>query len=495
MAPDSTVAIFIVLAVSYLIAWWSIRHYRQRMVHIHLFGGNTPVLGLSSNVGAIVSMAIAFTALLSGGFVFGWQILFPIAAGGAAGLAVIIRFSNRADTVESRGESVSGDHRWGISYLALLADDREKSFLLFYGVAIVFYAAMLATELAVLRGLLHFFVPLPELELGLLLLVILVVCCSYVFLGGFRGVLMTDYFQLLVVIALFGASGSRVLPTRIAGALPSMSDAAIRWTPVTLTLLHLGVFIGAFGWALANVDQWNRTIGTLTHPLGERTLKWSALITFSIATVPVIVGSAALKAGLPRSVGNAASLHLLQKLWASGNTTFRFIFVMALTCAALTTLNTYIISIEQLYYEFTIRMNATETADQEGIRLIASWKENRLVASIAVAVSYLGSFAITERSVYAVGVTALCGYLFFVPALLSETVRKRCSLRKRTADAKSLLTTILVTPLTALFLDRVVGTISVHLYLIPVAIAMAAGIAYVFSFVFRPGRKVLAWKN
>src|ERR1700745_3481625 len=111
-----------------------------------------------------------------------------------------------------------------------------------------------------------------------------------------------------------------------------MSDAAIHWTPITLVLLHLGVFIGSFGWALANIDQWNRTIGTLKFPTGDQTLKLSALITFVVAIVPVLVGSAALKTTLPRNVGNAASLHLLQTLWASGNTTSRFIFVMALTC-------------------------------------------------------------------------------------------------------------------------------------------------------------------
>lgn len=473
MGEGSVGAVFFVLLTSYVIAWRTAPESRESPVEEHLYGGNTPVLGLSSSVGAIVSMAVAFTALLSAGFVFGWQVLLSMGAGGAAGLKTLAIFARRPTTRRALDHSAEQENRYGASYLAILGSGRRGSFLFFYAVAIIFYQGMLATELAVLRKFLHFFIPMGSVELALLLAVIVIVCYSYVFLGGFRGVLTTDYFQLLVVVAFMALVAAQVVREGGVPRIPSMTVAAITWTPVRLTLLHVGVFMGAFGWGLANLDQWYRTIGTLPIVTAMRTLRYAAVITYTIAIAPVLAGSAALLSGLPRAVGNAASLHLLGQMWTAGDATLKFVLVMALTCAALTTLNTYIISTEQLYYEFSIRLVAP-THRLYVLEFLLKWKQIRAVALFALAVAYVASFAISDDMVYAVGVGALCGFIFFVPALLSATLGSATSASSRSQrDVGVLLASLILAPLLLALFRRYVGEISTHLYLLPAAIGCA----------------------
>jgi hypothetical protein len=113
VTQGAVLAVFVVLVSSYAIAWWCARHERAPTVHRYLFAGNSLVLGLSSSIGSIVSMAIAFTALLSAGFVFGWQIIFPILAGGAAGLWAVFRFISLPEIAAARAASGEEETRYG----------------------------------------------------------------------------------------------------------------------------------------------------------------------------------------------------------------------------------------------------------------------------------------------------------------------------------------------------------------------------------------------
>jgi Na+/proline symporter len=479
MTQGATLAVFVVLVSSYAIAWWSARHERAPAVHQYLYAGNSLVLGVSSSIGSIVSMAIAFTALLSAGFVFGWQILFSILGGGAAGLWALFRFIGTPQIANARETAVRDDREFGASYLAILADQRGLPFLTFFWVAILFYHAMIATELAVLRGFLRFFTELPELELAVLLAMIALVCFSYVFIGGFRGVLVTDYFQLLVVIAFLGLLVAKFCLGPITLSVPSMTTAAIRWTPRTLVLLHVGVFVGTFAWVLANVDQWLRTVGTLSPPDANKALRIAAVVTFVAAIVPILVGSSALVHGLAPTVGNEASLHLSLALWRTGGTTLQFVFVSALTCAALTTLNTYIISIQQLYYEFTVRMVA-ETHRQYIAEWLLKWRGVRLVGFLSLALAFMISFGISARMVYAVGVGALCGFVFFVPVVIYELVPRahRFFRARGSFEARALVVSLVIFLPVLEFLRARVGAISVHLYLLPLGAACAAAFSF-----------------
>jgi len=479
VTAGSSAAIFLVVVASYIIAWWSSRRERDARVTTYLFGGNSASLGLSSSIGTIISMAVGFTALLSAGFVFGWQILFSILPGGAAGLWVILRFVDAPIIRAGRNRAFATKWKYGATHLAFLSMHRAKSFLLYYAVAMIFYAAMLATEVAVLRGAFRFFLNVDENQVTLLTLSVLVVCISYVYIGGFRGVLVTDYFQLLVVIAFIGSVLPHVLRRELFEAIPPPTVAAIQWTRPSLVLLHIGAFCGAFAWTAGNLDQWLRTMGTLRDPTAKKTLRFAATVIYLCAILPVLAGSVALASGLPPSLGNTASLHLLRAFWNSSNATGRFLLIMAIGCAALTTLNTYIMTMQQLYYEFSVLM-VSETPPQYAVEWILKWRSVRKVVFVITTVAVAASLLINETNVYTVGVFASCGYIFFaLPVLLEITPLPRArttTAPKLAIDTACLVGSLILFSLTLLFLRSRIGALGVHLYLLPAAAGMAVSV-------------------
>ena len=176
-------------------------------------------------------------------------------------------------------------------------------------------------------------------------------------------------------------------------------------------------------------------------------------------------------------VGNTASLYLLSRLWLSGDVTLRFVMIMALTCAALTTLNTYIISTEQLYYEFSIRIIAN-THREYLLQVLFKWKQIRVVASIALAVAYGCSFFISDQMVYTVGVLSLCGFIFFVLALIAAMCRPQAKAAARSKrDVQVLITSLVLAPIVLVVLRHFTGEIAAHLYLLPTSIGTACALA------------------
>src|SRR5437763_1303457 len=150
MATLSVIPVFFVLLVSFFISLWCARHNLAPRVDRYLFTGNTPVLAFSSCIGSIVSMAISFTALISAGYEFGWQILFPLIAGALLGLLAILRLLDTKNVKLFQTRITNQDYRRGASYLAVL-DERRSTFPGFYVFFMFFYFCMLTTELSVLR--------------------------------------------------------------------------------------------------------------------------------------------------------------------------------------------------------------------------------------------------------------------------------------------------------------------------------------------------------
>jgi len=278
-------------------------------------------------------MAVSFTALLSAGYEWGWQMIFPMFAGCAVGLAAILKLTQHP-RLTGNVTPRKNPYLRGASYLAILG---SRTTMPYYAFLIAAYGAMLITEIVVLRGFIGALTGLPAAELVMTIATVVIVCYAYVFIGGFRGVLVTDYFQLMVVFVFLGLWFTSIFRgTQL--HIPSPMTAHVAFTPWTRSLLYLGIFSGALAWMFASVDQWYRTIGTLPLPAARRLLTAAgiALCTFSI--VPVMAGAAAVgRADIPAQVSNGISRILIADLLTHANTTVRFVFAMALTCAALTT--------------------------------------------------------------------------------------------------------------------------------------------------------------
>ena len=493
----TVIAAFLVLIASFAISLWSAWRDRQRRVDSYLYAGNTRLLGISSCVGSVVSMAVSFTALLSAGYVWGWQVLFSIIPGCLVGLGLVLLLS-RHPLIASQQQAIErGEFATGASYLALFATRKPRLFA-FYVFFLASYTAMLLTEFLVLRTFMASLTGLPGPELALAIGVIAFVCYAYVFIGGFRGVLVTDYFQLLVVIAFVGVWFAALLkggPWRIAG--PTTSH--LQWTPIRLVLVHLGCFSGTVAWMFASTDQWYRTFGTLPLATARRVAVTAAATLSLLVVVPVLAGSSAMLRGdVPPYVSNGISLFLVRAMLIGASPGVRFLFMMALVCAALTTLNTYIITIQQLYYEFSIRLNANSFWSFVSTELIAKWKNIRSVGLVLMVLAFCGSLLVPERYVYAFGVLSLSTFVFAVPIMVNEL---RAAVSKnpessqtpwaRRAHISLWLSAILCAVLLCvarLFL----GSITTHLYVIPAAAAVATALASLAVIVRSPSKERLS---
>ncbi len=475
MLALSVIPVFVVLLSSFFISLWCAWSNRSPEVAKYLYSGNTPVLALSSCVGTVVSMAISFTALLSAGYTFGWQILFTLTGGSLAGLVAMLRLLKHERLRLLQPAIAQDDHSDGASYLVCFQSGRSL-FPYFYIFYILFYSAMLTTEVGVLRGFLTSLFHFHTTELVITMFMIVLVCYAYVFIGGFRAVLITDYFQLLVVLAFVGL----LLASTHFGALQNLPPplaAKIHWTPWRLVLLHFGVFSGAFSWTFANIDQWYRTAGTLPVKTARTILIQTVIIVCALSAIPVLAGSYALtRHATPVGVTNEISLLLVQDLLLSATATVRFTLVMALVCAALTTLNTYIMTIQQLYYETSIRIYATQYRWYI-LEFLLKWKQVRGVGLILTATCFIASFFTSSNTIYWFGVVSLCGYVFSVPFLLSEAanISNDKSVFKRLTERASLglLLSIALFPLVLVAIRLISGPISLHLYSIPAAAGLA----------------------
>jgi hypothetical protein len=158
----------------------------------------------------------------------------------------------------------------------------------------------------------------------------------------------------------------------------------------------------------------------------------------------------------------------------------RFLFVMALVCAALTTLNTYVITIQQLYYEFSIRLNAQGFWAYASLEILAKWKNIRAVSLVLLIAAFVGSLFMPERYVFAFGVMSLSSFVFAVPMLINElpTIRARNPAAAETAWARrahfALWIAISLSMTFLLGARLLLGSITEHLYVIPAAAAAAS---------------------
>jgi hypothetical protein len=485
MANVSIFGVFIVLIASFAISVYSARARASTFLPDFLFRGNTPLLGLSSCIGSIISMAVSFTALLSAGYEWGWQMILPMFAGCAVGLAAILKLTQHP-RLDADNPSVPKDSFVsGASYLATLG---SRSTMPYYGFSISAYGAMLITEIVVLRGFIGSLTELPPGELLLTIATVLIVCYGYVYIGGFRGVLVTDYFQLMVVFVFVGlwlASMSH----RAAFHIPSPIAAHAGFTALTRTLLYLGVFSGAFAWMFASVDQWYRTIGTLPLQTARRVLISSAIALSAFSIVPVLAGAAAVgRPDIPARITNSVSLILIGDLLTHANTTVRFVFAMALTCAALTTLNTYLMTMQQLYYEAETRIDSRGWLRYMLVKYPFKWQQVRGFVAILGAIAFILSCMFPAPYVYAFGVAALSTFILMLPfvtgalAEIFEASRNRviCFAARAIAEAVmghggvTVFMSVIVWVALLAIGHATLGSLSIHLYVIPAAAFGAA---------------------
>ncbi len=465
-------AVILVLAASFsLVAVDNIGKHTKK-VEEYLFSGNRPVLAVSSGIGSIFSLSISCTAFLSGGFVYGWQIIAPFLLGLLAAYLALASFAKSQSGLDFCGRIELAGRQSGTSQFLLLSQrGMRKSYFLASTIAVLFYLSMLATEIAVGRVFLKSLLPVNATEVSMLLFAFLATSYAYVFMGGFRGVLLTDHLQIVVVLSLLGVLVGSADIARVASAVPSPLMGEIEWSePSQLLILHGLLFAGTFMLITGSVDQWIRTFGTLRANSVTPTLRWSIACLGIGGSIPILLGATARNLiPIPQGATNTSALWMLKHLVSGPGSLGIFLFSGTLACIAMTTIDTYIVTIQQLYYEISIRIRA-KTSTGYFFEYVLKWRQIRLVSAVAISIAVAASFLISDEQIYFFGVLALSGPIFLAPVLILELVEihARSAWVKFSDQFFSLslaLSLVGFWPLLRYF-EANIGDASLHLYLI-----------------------------
>ncbi len=489
MDQNTSLPIIIILASSYSLTIWASRKRVSPAIERYLFEGNRPAYALSSSAGSICSLSIACTALLSGGYVFGWQILPALSAGAIAGVGLIAALYKQEDVMKAKIQAHQTGYSNGASYLSLMLYRGKKFFFVFSAFIIFLYFAMLIMEFAVARVTLKALTQLESAELFLLLSLITFICYSYVFIGGYRGVLLTDHFQIVIIFATLGLLAAEVDLADFLSSAPSATTSKITWIGWRQqALLHFAVFMGAFSVMSAGMDQWYRTAGTLPPKSVLSILGWSAVIICGGASVPIFIGSHAHSLDqIPNGMGNEVSIFLIETALSSSSPTLSFFLVMSLTCVIMTTLDTYMMAIQQMYHELAINIH-TLNYRLYLFEYIFKWREVRSVALLAAVAAFLLSYLVADRFIYLFGVLALSGVIFVSPLLVAETLIRRglAGSWLKTVDMTwALLSSVITFPAILWMLTESIEHLDRNLYLISAAAAFATIFGYALAIALR----------
>jgi hypothetical protein len=494
MAELATIPTLLAVLASYLLVLWASRGRRPTLAEF-LFSGNTVALSISSGVGSLFTVSIACTALLSAGFLYGWQILLSSIAGTAAGTLILLRLI-KSPTVEAfKARQLAEGPVGGSSFLAMLASRARATYPVGTVVILILvYTTLLASELAVFRVTTASLVSLDTPELLAILLMIVGICFSYVFVGGYRATLLTDHFQMMIVAAFFGMLFGQIdwsdidLQTLSGPAHSALS--IVTW--FDFTILHAASFLGSACLVVGSADHWFRTIGTLTLPEARRSLIVCSVIGSVAGSLVVLAGTyyARLSSQLTPVAGQG-SLRLLENIASLGSRSLTFMLFAALACVALTTINTYMITQQQLYYEFVTRYSA-RSAGSYLVEYFVRWRQVRLVGFVLVATAFLISLSIPSDWIYGVGVAALSTAIAFSPLLVTEAFGRRQEAVQTWTTRSPTLAVLLSYGLwlpAIVALEHISGSAWSRLYLIPCGLTISTAIGYLVAGIWRgPGR-------
>ncbi len=303
----------------------------------YLFSRNSEILAAASNVGTSLSLTLFLGAIVPGVAGYGLLPILGSYLGVIVGTLLLIRTGRRV--------SIAPDS----TMIGLVSEDASHLFRL---VQMVLYTSSIILELVIAEHLATALVG-GHRPAGLLVIAIIVfLCATYTSLGGFIGILRTDAFQLLVIIAGLAAA---LVDSSI--KIPALrSTVRYQYLAIDSPALLAASISVVFAYFFASPDIWLRSFGTLggSNRSSTRALVKSLGLTLLVLTAPILLGLSWLVStghlsntlSMFDAVGYVAGLLSSAMHGGAGATTVWFV-AGAITCALVTTLDTQFLAIAQ----------------------------------------------------------------------------------------------------------------------------------------------------
>jgi Na+/proline symporter len=332
--------VFISVAIAAIANRYELRPGRaiENATRAFLYSRNTENLAVASNVGSSLSLTLFVGAIIPGVAGFGLVPIVGIYVGLVSGLLLLIFVGRRITASDSR-----------TTLAGLVPSDAANAIR---GAEIILYIASITLELALARHLIARLI--GNAALAIIVVGILVfICASYTALGGFIGVLRTDVFQFLVLIA-----GLVIISLNVWRPLRATVGRSMRAEYVSLNdpALLLASWIIVVAFFFGSPDLWIRTFGTL-HQRGaspQRAIVKSLGFLMIAFIPPICLGLSWLTdAGHLRGSLNVfdAADYVVQRFHAAveggaSSTTIWFVSGAA-ACALITTIDTQFLGLAQ----------------------------------------------------------------------------------------------------------------------------------------------------
>lgn len=246
--PAPALAILLVILVS-LLAVESARRYRlhgQITRRAYLYGGGTALFGIASNAGALFSLTYFFGGAAIYGFLFaGWYLVIAAVVMTSA-IVMLLVISRRIG-----GDAPNQNSNVLLSYLQKSLGVKE--FHLACRIYVISYVLLLIEELAISRLVVSQIVDGNALLTALVMVVILFTIYSYLFLGGFRAVIVSDFYQMLVVAAFLVLLVFLIAKT----GLPADAWSTRSGSSSDLSNLIFSIIFGIC-WFVGGIDYYSR---------------------------------------------------------------------------------------------------------------------------------------------------------------------------------------------------------------------------------------------
>jgi hypothetical protein len=320
----------------------SLDHLRDP--ELFLFLGKTREYSLASNLGAVFSATYFFGATFIYGLIFRGTFLVITT------LIFIILFWLIPKIINAAlpESSHASDQRGNVLLDFLSARLGPQDFKRVVQIYSIIYFLLLIEEISVSRLILHTLFPAQDLIAVALLVTIFFVILAYVYFGGFRAILISDFEQLKVLV-----------PFLLLLVFLMFKDSPPRHNAILLSFPHLNnisglLFATLFGiaWFSAGVDFYSRLNFTL--PKGEDILTVKKVfVRLSLAAIYVllvagIVFGEHLVTVMPRVQSPSAYTQAAMNYFLVHSSRIVIvIFFLALFCMLFTTINTLLITLLQ----------------------------------------------------------------------------------------------------------------------------------------------------
>lgn len=419
---NDIVPMYLPVTVLFLVSFWlcyDLRHKHKNILG-YLFKGNNLKYSIISNVGTLFSLTVFLVMGVGIGMAYGSIAFLMAVLGGITGL-ILARMLVKSSLYGKIFFTSQSCETSNFSIIDLVGESLGKTTKILHGLIILAYLFLFLTlEFALIRLCYSEFFPNSIMKPILFIFIFMFVCFMYTFLGGFKGILRTDQWQLVIIIVatgliicLYYTNTASAISANLHGIASFKIHKPIPWS----LLKCLGIVIYMICWVIGSADFWIRTTCTLENDqeLAKKSITISLLIMIFCALIPIFIGVLLghhyyrARTEVPTLLPFCILEYLTTALpaWPKG------LLLAVLAAACFTTVDTFVLASTQTYFVLA-KAPQKETDRPRLLQTLKSFYVSPLMFQIIVFFAAISLSLFLTRDNYFVFFASFVHVIFFI---------------------------------------------------------------------------------